>query len=47
MLKDRGIPFVFFTGYDQEVIPKTFAHVERLEKPVEPQQIVRAIERRM
>jgi DNA-binding NtrC family response regulator len=43
MLKGHGIPFVFFTGYDQVVIPKEFAHVERLEKPVEPLQIVRAI----
>jgi CheY-like chemotaxis protein len=43
MLNGRGIPFVFFTGYNQEVIPKGFAHVERLEKPVEPLQIVRAI----
>jgi CheY-like chemotaxis protein len=43
MLKGHRIPFVFFTGYNQEVIPKGFAHVERLEKPVEPLQIVRAI----
>jgi len=41
-LKDRGIPFVFFTGYDQEMIPKEFARVERLEKPVGGQKIVDA-----
>lgn len=42
-LQSRGIPFVFFTGYDQVMIPEEFAHVERLEKPVEPLRIVAAI----
>jgi DNA-binding response OmpR family regulator len=42
-LKDRGIPFVFFTGYDQVMIPKEFDHVERIVKPVEPRKIVAAI----
>ncbi|SFV16795.1 PAS domain S-box-containing protein [Methylobacterium sp. 174MFSha1.1] len=39
-LKDRGIPFVFMTGYDAEVIPAEFAGVERLEKPFQFRQIV-------
>jgi two-component SAPR family response regulator len=42
-LEARGIPFVFFTGYDQATIPKEFDHVERIEKPVELRKIVRAI----
>ncbi|AWN51090.1 PAS domain S-box protein [Methylobacterium sp. 17Sr1-1] len=42
-LKDRGIPFVFTTGYDAEVIPAEFAEVERLEKPLQLRQIVGAI----
>ena len=33
-LKDQGIPFVFVTGYDQDVIPTEFDGVPRLEKPV-------------
>ncbi|AWN35686.1 GAF domain-containing protein [Methylobacterium radiodurans] len=42
-LKDRGIPFVFMTGYDAEVIPAEFAGVERLEKPLQLRQIVGAV----
>jgi DNA-binding response OmpR family regulator len=42
-LKDSGIPFVFLTGYDQEVIPSEFDDVERLAKPVELRRIVSAI----
>jgi DNA-binding LytR/AlgR family response regulator len=42
-LKDRGISFVFVTGYDQQVIPPEFEHVEPLEKPVELRRIVAAV----
>ena len=38
----RGVPFLFFTGYDQEVIPQRFAHVSRLEKPVDTARLVKA-----
>jgi DNA-binding response OmpR family regulator len=34
-LRERGVPFVFTTGYDRAVIPAEFADVPRLEKPVE------------
>ncbi|MGX7703690.1 PAS domain S-box protein [Methylobacterium sp. Gmos1] len=44
-LKDRGIPFVFTTGYDAEVIPAEFVGVERLEKPFQLRQIVGAVAR--
>lgn len=44
-LKDRGIPFVFLTGYDQEVIPNEFGDVERLQKPVQLRQVVAGIAR--
>src|SRR6516165_7818743 len=29
----RGVPFVFATGYDAQVIPQRFTHVKRCEKP--------------
>ena len=45
VLKDRGIPFVFTTGYDAEVIPAEFAGVERLQKPLQLRQIVGAVAR--
>ncbi|WP_165349872.1 MULTISPECIES: response regulator [unclassified Mesorhizobium] len=44
-LSEQGIPFVFITGYDQDVIPQAFSHIERLEKPVQPRQVVGAVER--
>jgi len=42
-LKDRGIPFVFVTGYDQQVIPEAFSDVKRLEKPVQLRRVVDAV----
>ena len=34
MLVQRDIPFVFATGYGKDVLPKRFAHVPHLEKPL-------------
>lgn len=39
-LNKQGIPFVFVTGYNQEVIPTEFEAVSRLQKPVEFRRIV-------
>ncbi len=39
-LADRGIPFLFATGYSQETIPERFSHVPRLEKPFDVKAIV-------
>lgn len=44
-LKDRGVPFVFTTGYDADVIPAEFEGIERLEKPLQLRQIVGAVAR--
>ncbi|ODU52807.1 MAG: hypothetical protein ABS98_02700 [Lysobacteraceae bacterium SCN 69-48] len=33
-LLDRGIPFLFATGYDEAVIPERFGHVDYTQKPV-------------
>lgn len=38
-----GIPFLFLTGYDQDVIPERFDGVTRLQKPVELRHIVDAV----
>lgn len=43
-LRQQRIPFLFFTGYDGDVIPARFADVTRLEKPVNPAHLVRAVE---
>ena len=45
-LADRHIPFVFATGYDIGVPPR-HANVRRLEKPVKPSVICRALEAAM
>jgi CheY-like chemotaxis protein len=41
MLRARGIPFVFTTGYDAVAIPSAYAQVPRCEKPVDRTQLVR------
>lgn len=42
-LMQRGIPFVFMTGYDKLVLPPQLSHVERLVKPFPPRRIVEAL----
>jgi two-component SAPR family response regulator len=46
-LRARGVPFVFTTGYDDWVLPKEFADVPRLEKPVETAALARALGERI
>lgn len=43
VLKKRGIPFVFATGYNASTIPARYAEVPRCEKPVRLAEIVRAL----
>src|SRR5215471_8783716 len=38
-----GVPFVFATGYDAQVIPLRFTHVKRCEKPMASEQICAAL----
>jgi CheY-like chemotaxis protein len=42
-LAARGVPFVFATGYDADVIPEAYAGVPRCEKPVDRAQLARAL----
>jgi len=42
-LQQRGIPFVFATGYDQRIIPPRYAAVQRLEKPVDTRLLARLL----
>lgn len=42
-LRDRGIPFLFTTGYEATVIPEEFRDVERVEKPTNAGAIVSAL----
>ena len=43
MLKARGVPFVFLTGYDPNVIPDDMADVVRLQKPLPFRAIIEAL----
>ncbi|CAA2100142.1 hypothetical protein MBUL_00522 [Methylobacterium bullatum] len=40
----RAVPFVLTTGYDQADVPDAYAHIRRLEKPVEVATVMRALE---
>jgi two-component SAPR family response regulator len=44
VLAVRDIPFVFLTGYGARDIPARHANVNRLEKPVTPDVVCRALE---
>jgi CheY-like chemotaxis protein len=42
-LQERGIPFVFASGYDRSTIPPRFAGVIYCEKPIDPRQVAQAL----
>jgi two-component sensor histidine kinase len=39
LLFDRGVPFVFVTGYGPDRVDKRFAQVPVLQKPIQPQEL--------
>ncbi|MEA1834796.1 response regulator [Methylobacterium durans] len=43
VLRARGVPFIFATGYRKTAIPARYASVHHCEKPLDPAQIVKAI----
>jgi CheY-like chemotaxis protein len=42
-LKERGIPFLFATGYDESVIPPRYRDVPLWKKPLDPDEVVQAL----
>jgi CheY-like chemotaxis protein len=42
-LAERGIPYIFATGYDPSVVPSRHANVTLCEKPVTPSRIAEAL----
>jgi len=42
-LEARGVPLIFTTGYDDQVIPARYADVRRCEKPVNPQEVLQKL----
>lgn len=45
LLKARGVPCVFLTGYDAASVPEDLANVVRLEKPIPLRNLVEAVAR--
>ena len=44
-LAERGVPFVFATGYDHSGVPARHQDAPRWEKPFDPNALVRALPR--
>jgi two-component SAPR family response regulator len=44
VLTNHGIPFVFLTGYDAGAVPARHRNVSRVEKPVTPAVVSRALQ---
>lgn len=40
ILQDRGVPFLFTTGYDHELVPEKFHHIRKVHKPYDQQEVV-------
>lgn len=43
VLQARGVPFLFLTGYDPDVVPAELQEVPRLQKPLPPRSVVEGI----
>jgi DNA-binding LytR/AlgR family response regulator len=43
LLRERGVPVIFATGYDQASIPREYRDIPRYEKPLNYQKIVKAL----
>jgi CheY-like chemotaxis protein len=43
-LQDRGVPFIFTTGYEGSIFPERYADVPRCEKPFETEVVAYAIQ---
>lgn len=42
-LGEKGIPYVFATGYDSSVLPELYRKIIRCEKPVDPLAVAKAL----
>jgi hypothetical protein len=43
LLGRQGVPFVFVTGYGENMIPEEHAHVPRCEKPADAKAVIKAL----
>jgi CheY-like chemotaxis protein len=42
LLRQRGIPFIFLTGYDGHGFEESYSEYSKLQKPYTPEQLLRA-----
>ena len=42
-LVERGVPFIFTTGYDTDTIPELLRGIPRIEKPAGSAQVIREV----
>ena len=45
LLRDRGVPFAFVTGYGRSALPAGFEYAPIVEKPFTQEQVIRALDR--
>jgi len=45
LLVERGVPFVFATGYEAAIIPEVHSNVPRFEKPIDTEALARHLSR--
>ena len=45
LLSERGVPFIFTTGYDGSAMPSLYANFPRCEKPVSASKLTLALQR--
>ena len=43
VLRDRGVPFVFVTGYETWALPREFTQVPRCDKPLDAREVLRVL----
>ena len=42
-LREKGVPYVFATGYDRVDLPERYRDAPQHEKPIDPEQVMRSL----
>jgi CheY-like chemotaxis protein len=43
-LRKRGVPCVFLSGYDEDIVPQEYRDIPFLQKPLSPERLAHALE---
>ena len=44
LLEERGVPFIFATGYDDVIVPDRYSDVRRIEKPLRAARVAELVQ---